>query len=250
MRVKEAIFKITSHPVFHELDKLASTDVETFKIRYEGKRINIYPDYSQGLWPYRIEKMRKQLPQIEMRYTFQFGEWGKITAFISILANEWFRRNGEIFTSLSFNFTDYRIPKAIYETRFVLPASLDLDNPEKHLKKILRAYLFEEGFLARLQIKFRLKKSEVAGYYKSFSYYKYGTGISDSAVYKWVAKHFNIDSDLSIEDTIFYVNKLGKQPKLVRLDRYDHSWIYDFDGDIDEIENEFWETVGDDTIYV
>jgi hypothetical protein len=56
---------------------------------------------------------------------------------------------------------------------------------------------------------------------------------------KWIKKHFNIASNVSLEDTIKWVNKLGKQKVLITLDRLDYDFMYQCDGDIDEVEAAF-----------
>jgi hypothetical protein len=58
---------------------------------------------------------------------------------------------------------------------------------------------------------------------------------------KWIKKHFNIDSNLDLELTIKWVNKLGKQQTPITLCKMDYDFMYDHDGDIDELEEVFWD---------
>lgn len=67
-----------------------------------------------------------------------------------------------------------------------------------------------------------------------------------------IERRFNVD--ILVDDLVKVGNMLAKdgikyKDKKV-IQRYDYSWIFDFDGDIDEIENEFNESLEDNVIYI
>ena len=236
MRVKEAIFKIKSHPMFYELDRLISLTEKEFYDKKMDKKFWLYPDYSKQVYYFKQDNITRQIPEFSQRINFEIGDF-EVTAFIRIQVNEYDRKNASIRTQLTFKCD--RICEILWNSNDDLPVNLDLENPVPQLKKIFKKYVYEEGYWNRLQYYYGCTKKETIWYHKQFK--KRDLYIPKESVFKWIKKNFNIESCLDIDDTIKYVNKHGKQDKLIKLMKFDYSFMWNFDGDIDEVEEVFWD---------
>ena len=257
MKIREAITKIIQHPIYNELAKVKGCTESEFYKRYNFQIFEYrhwYKDdkYSTRLDYYLINKLTKQLPEINCKIEFNYGVWGLVQAYIKVRVNEYDRRGTSIEKCLHFHFVNQCGNRIVWEHKFELSDNFNLNNPIPALKAMLRPIMFEEGLIALIQHNRNTTKKDAKWWY--INHYKpgklnYGC-IDDSTIYKWVKKHFNIDSCLSIEDTINFVNVNGKKDKLTKIEKYDMSWFWNFDGDEGELENEFYATIDNDTIYV
>ncbi len=256
MRVRESVTKIMQHPIYMELQKIKNASETEFYRRYNFKlyehrqRYGPGDDYSTRADYYLINTFIKQLPQIDCKITFEYGIWGKISAFIKVEVNQY--DHNKIDKRIHFHSVTGSANKILWNHKFELLDNFNLGNPLPQLKAMLKTVLFECGFIASIQRYESCTKIQSVQYYKNH-YAKgklnYGA-IDEDTIYKWIKKHFNIDSYLPIDKTINYVNANGKHATPTKLDKYDHSWIFDFDGDMDDIENEFYNTLDSNTIYI
>lgn len=256
MRLKEMIFKITSHPCYLLLDKLQGMDEDEFTRLYAGK--NVYPyrfskyrdNYSDSLYQHRLNNLLRQIPKFSARHQFTFGIWGECTLSFGVHAAEWPRGRARVEKGISVDFLDHR-PSLLWNLTFTMPDNFDLDNPIPWIKKELAKHFYPEGILARIQRRYNCDKKETKWYRKNkYTKLYREPEISEDKILKWIKKHFNFDSYVDLDQTIAIVNKCGRQEKLTKIEQYDHSWIFDFDGDVDELESEFWDTIEDNTMYV
>lgn len=253
MRVHNLISNIEKSFEYCELKKLESVNTEA---EYEAKRYainyNLYPTdkrgYFKSRYQYLYDNFERKL-EYENKVSFSYGVWGDVTATLVVRYSRYEKR---VYTAVSYYFHDLRgTPKAIWEKNsFVLPLNMNFNKPLPTAKKILQKVLIESGYLAELQLRKNIKLDEVKTYYQKLMNYQRPVKISGNDFYKSVKKRFNIDSYLSIDETIKAVNKLGKRDTLTKLQKYNSSWIFDFDGDIDELESEFYDTQEQDTIYI
>lgn len=80
-----------------------------------------------------------------------------------------------------------------------------------------------------------------------------GSRAAQRALIKRLKKHFNLKYDLLDELTersFTELTRLGRRDRLTSIQKYDASWVFDFDGDCDEMESEFYDSLQEDTIYV
>jgi len=119
----------------------------------------------------------------------------------------------------------------------------------------LKTYLYPPGRWRDLQLLYNWKKNNVREAYRyhvNAAEVKNPESYSREDIEKWILKHFNINISLiyDTDQAVSAVNKLGRQKKVIKLSKYDMSWIYDFDGNCNEIEAEYYNSLESDTIYI
>jgi hypothetical protein len=253
MRVHNLIHKIKNSYAYKRILELENTRTETdFAAKKYNAEYNLYPSdergYFKSRYMYLYDMFERELCY-HNKVRFQYGIWGEVTANFTV---KWSRYERNIQARVSFYFHDLRgTPKAIWESNsFEMPLNTNFCNPKKCAIKILRSKLIEEGYFAEKQLRMNCYIKELKSYYIKLMNYQYPVKISDKDFYKAVKRRFNVDSFLSIEDTARIINRIGRQDKMVKLEKYDSSWIFDFDGDIDELEREFYDTQEENVIYV
>jgi hypothetical protein len=259
MKVKEAIYKIKSNTYFVEYGKLISMNYEIWKPIYENKYLYPYrlqygedDKYSKSLFDFRRDNLEKNIPNYNKKIVLNLEFWGKVTAHIKIELNEYSRNEAKVLTGLHFHFSDKQ-PKFLWNSKFSIPENLDLSeaNLKRFLLNQLSKYLYLNGLMAGIQYYYNCDKKDAMFYRKNKYCQNYiESGVSEDIIFKAIKKRFNIDSHVSLLDTVNLVNRIGKQAKIRQVFRYDFSWIWDFDGDIDEIENEFNKSFNTDAIYI
>lgn len=120
------------------------------------------------------------------------------------------------------------------------------------VEKIIRSRLLGTGFFARVQLYYGIPKEQLPEKIKMLYKAEKNCGVEINQLHKWIRRNFNIDgSDIWDEKKLVEaVNTHGRQPRLVRLAYYDASWFNDFEGDLDELEEEFYKHIEKDTIYL
>lgn len=124
-------------------------------------------------------------------------------------------------------------------------------------RKFMDKYLYKQGRWQTLQLSYRWSKADVIRNYKynieNFKP-KYWSAYDESEMLAWLKRHKNlIDYDglrLDIGTVVRFFRKHPGFTKPTKLAKYDHSWIFDFDGDVDEIESEYYNSLEDNTFYI
>ena len=106
-------------------------------------------------------------------------------------------------------------------------------------KFITANYIYPKGVFRDMQLANCCSKKKVKQIYKRAN--RCLLAYNEDVVRKWIRRKFNVESHLDINLLIKWVNKNGRQKKLVNLMKMDYSFMYDFEGNIDEAESVFWE---------
>lgn len=123
-------------------------------------------------------------------------------------------------------------------------------------KKFEAQFLYAKGFFRDIQLRNSRTKEDAKRIYKYWSEsggIKTAQAYDDSEMLAWLKRHKNVkslDIDVTLEDALNMFRKHPALAKPMHIARYDGSWVFDFDGDIDEIENEFYSHLQDDTLYI
>jgi hypothetical protein len=259
VKVRQLIDKITQHNLFDKFCEINTCSEEYF---YKNK-MNSYVDegwHGKNMrYEYIRRKLLKGIPSLTTYVKFKFGLWRTVEAgiYIGIEDN---RRENKVSTKIWFRFVDLReTPKTMYYNynSKELPPNLSLDakSLERHARKVLSEYLYEDGVVGYYQFRFNETKKEAVQTYKIFSnkerdLLKNSVGYDEDKSLKHIFKQYNIKSYVSLKDTVKVVNKIGKQKVTKIIERFDFNHFSDIDGDIDELENAFWESMKDNTIYL
>jgi len=258
MKLKEAIYKLQSHPMFNEIDKLMQCDYETFNKRWN---FFIYPyalfqpnreRYDRQANIYLPEQWQKYLPEIRQEIIFDYGIFGPVKAIIYVRLNPYSRKKALVEHGIYFDFKNYR-SKVLWNyqnnnQRFELPLNFDLDNPIPGLKSLLKPLFYETGLIAQVQHHYNCNKKDTIFYYKRLV--KWSNELNEDLIYKKILRRFNIESYLDLDTTIKFVNQTGKLDKPTKVEKLDLSSLWYFDGDIEEIEEELDNLIEPGVIYV
>lgn len=123
---------------------------------------------------------------------------------------------------------------------------------EKHIaeatKKHIEKYLYPKGAFREYQMIYYYDKKRVKDIYRyqvqNRNWYNVDYSDLEQTTIEWVKRHFNIDmSNVNFDDGIDTVNKIGKQKKMIKLERFDYSFADHLDGDLGELEMAYWEEV-------
>lgn len=128
-------------------------------------------------------------------------------------------------------------------------------NKESIIQKveaIIRSRLLGTGFFARVQLYYHIPKEQLKERVKQLYKASKQSSIDINKLHKWIKRNFNIDGSNVWDEQklVEAVNTHGRQQKLVRLAFYNSSWFNDFEGDLDELETEFYKHIETDTIYI
>jgi hypothetical protein len=259
MRVKEFVHKIKSSVYYGIYADVNNCERDVFEARLLHKYIDEGPWRGKNMRYNYIKNMQwRFIPSYNKTLTFQYGEWGNVRVSFTIRHGDEKRLEAGVKARMSVYFCDLRqTPQVIWDNGInaELPMNLNLDDKslEKHAKKVLSKLLYEEGFIARLQRYYNRDKKFVR---KTYVAYNNGmkarmeASMDEDKFRKWVLKNFNIESYVSMEDTIQIVNQIGKQENTRRVERMDMSWFNDFDGDIDELEEEYFGRLDSGVLYI
>ena len=154
----------------------------------------------------------------------------------------------ENLTWLIILYTNYRnIPCTnVYNIKFEFKGSFK--NIQKECIKQFEKFLYKDGAFKNFQIKNgytkemvkRSLKNNIYGHFKNKG--KILNSYNDEIIEKWIIRNFNINiKEVNFFTGIKFVNKNGKQNNLIVLENFDYNYFESFDGDIDELEKEFYE---------
>jgi len=132
-----------------------------------------------------------------------------------------------------------------YEWIFHYNGKIDSASIEKAVRAEMEKYLYAPGLFRDIQVLQLLNKKDTLREYKYYIQHRKPIAYLDSDIEKFLKKKFNItfEFEVGLQNAIKWANLHGKQDKLVHLCHYDSRWMLDFDGDVDEVEDEFWETM-------
>lgn len=134
----------------------------------------------------------------------------------------------------------------VSEKRFSLvpPGNMELtpDNIVRFIFDYVHSTVFyPDGYYKDLQMYYCLTKDTLKNYLKDNRIKEYNA-ILEREIYDWIARRFNLGvSTWPIDKAVELVNKLGKQPKYTPVYKFDSSFMWNFDGDINEAEALFYE---------
>jgi hypothetical protein len=110
------------------------------------------------------------------------------------------------------------------------------------VKRELNKYLYADGLFRTLQVTQLWTKDDLKRHLRYCIANKWDTDVDYKIVEAWVRRNFNIDiTHVDVNEGIRLVNRVGKQKTLMIAHAFDYSFMWDFDGDVDEIEQVFWE---------
>ena len=120
--------------------------------------------------------------------------------------------------------------------------------------KELNKYLYAHGWFRLLQEMNLKTKEQIKRRYRHELEEKSIESFSiPEVIFRWIERKMNLVIGENITDHEFIkaAKKIGRQNKRTIVDKYDYSWIHTFDGDVDEIEKEFFEREPEErTIFV
>ena len=129
-----------------------------------------------------------------------------------------------------------------YNYNFLYNGKLDIDCYKKAVINEIEKRLFAPGLFRTIQSIHGITKKDVPRYYKLYKP-DLKKDYDEEDIIKHIRKYYNIDiTNVYFESAIRWINKNKTRYKeLMVMLRFDYSFIYDFEGDIDEAEGYFWE---------
>lgn len=112
--------------------------------------------------------------------------------------------------------------------------------------------LYPKGFFRSLQTQLYVSKEILKSIYKKNLKNELEAYYEDD-IRMWIARNFNVNSRAiqDLDKVIDFVNKNGKQDKMIVLSEFDWHNVYNdvemCEGDVDEIESTFWESIEENT---
>jgi hypothetical protein len=130
-----------------------------------------------------------------------------------------------------------------WQLNFNYTGKLCEENYHQTVIKEINKYLYAPGKFRDIQLYKNCTKSDVKRYYKYWMQDKTMQDYDEYEIEKHIRRYYNIDiSGVYFQDAINWIQKKGKRFKtLVKLCKFDYSFMWDFDGDIDEAEELFWD---------
>jgi hypothetical protein len=259
MKAISLIQKAKSNKYFLEFDRLCSLDAkqheaESRKKEYpkqvitaRNKNGNIWD--TQTKYNYILRSLKMQMIKYSEVYFFNCGIYSDIQADIYMQYSE-YRNDERVILKVSFY-----LPKTSQRYTMQLPNNFNLKNTEPGLKKLLQTQLYTEGNIALIQYNKNITKEGAKSWFKIYlqkkCFFTYSE-ICHDKVQKWIEKNFNIESYFDLDKTIDIVNKLGKRAEKTIVQGIDLDFMQYFDGDIDEIEDEFYAAnpIRENVIYI
>lgn len=261
MKVKECLHNIQQSPYYQRLVELSQTSREHFYLRRWNSKI--YPfhwrdstdHYTSGnRIQLAISNLAKHTPSYTGTLTFPFGCMTFQAKYYIGLSND---HQPEILKRVHIT-TDDKVSVSLWGTgwdRLELSPGNNLDDLEARVHNHLRAYFYPGGLIQTIQHKMVLTKAAARSrfiHYLSNKSLHLSEPLDELRVQKLIAKRFNLISDVDLDKTIAVVNRCGKLPKPTRLLPFDLSFFESFDGDIDELEEAFYDSnpIDGDTLYI
>jgi hypothetical protein len=127
------------------------------------------------------------------------------------------------------------------------------------IKRYNEKYFFpDHTLLGLIQIRYKKSKKQAIEFLKTLrkeNKKQYPVDIDDSEVQKSMARKLKRAKNIKPEEylSVPQFNNLMARERaktLVRAKRFDTGFMFDFEGDVDEIENEFYSQFEDDVVYI
>lgn len=255
MRVKQLLENITENQYFQKAKELINLNEEDYKAHY------CYKMYEQRWrWPddnysginryyFMLCGLRKRVREKHINFSIKV----KLDCYditIHVWSQDWLDYNkasAEVKMSISDSIS-------MHESYIeVLPVSVDLNRIREYADRVIKERYWTEGFMHKIQGYYGCDKKMTVWYYKQFlKDTKYLQAYDEEKSLRKIKKRFNINSHIGIADTITLVNKIGKQPSMKDVYRFDMSFMDYFDGDIDELESAMHDAnpMDGNTIYI
>lgn len=234
--------------------------MKTIKSYYDKVRHNIYTKQVQDLYaiPYNQEwqdrflkkannrsgnnrwevvrnNTQKRIPEIELEGKLEFGLY-EVTWYFVVHAA---RYKDETYTHISINL-DRRNKE--FPSMYRLTGKESVTPLEFILSKLKEYFYDGQTVISYLQYRYGYDKKGTNMIFKDYLIQQRISSHRDySYLREWFKNKMNIDSHVSMESTIKFAKKYGKQEELTTLYAFDTSITYGFDGDIDELEEAIWD---------
>jgi len=258
MKTKSLIQRAQSNIYYKEFDRLCSLSSEQYEAESRKKefprKIVTLRTTSGAVWDqstkynYILRSLKLKMLKYSNCFEFNCGIYSDIQCSINLKYSE-YRNDKRAKVEVSFY-----IPETSQRYTFEAPENLILTDLEV-LKKLLQTEVFTDGLIALIQLNKRTDKQEAKNWFKIYLQKKYFfefPTICHDKIQNWIKRKFKIDSYFDINKTIEVVNQIGRQKALTFLRSVDTSFIYDFDGDVDELEGAIYEAnpINENIIYI
>lgn len=251
MRIQQAVQQIKDNPYYQKYYEICNISKEEYDRRYSFK-IKLHYGYYKALWNHIMNTLYNYIPYFQHKEEITI-EGYKFTFVISVRVYEHSREAKIIQKSYVYSNDAYLlINKLDLNFDRILPDKFDLSNNiKKQLIDFYKKDLYFEGVFAKLQMHYQCDKEQVRWRYKAYiNQEKELFSFDYLSTLKKIKKRYNVSTELPIyefDKVVNWINKNGKQNNPVELALFDWRTVYDrcdeTDGDIDEIENVFWETI-------
>ena len=146
----------------------------------------------------------------------------------------------------------------VYEHCFVYKGLISEELISRAVLNEIEKALFAPGKWRDIQIsQFKHKASVIRMYKYYLENYKpkYYQAYDEDEMLAWLKRHknvldYNSFSGLTLDSVVNLFRTHKGLDKPMKIAKYSFSWIYDFDGDVDEIETEYYNSLEEQTIYV
>ena len=220
----------------------------------DGKRLSSYLSSGpyKNVWWHAIDKEFKQTFGVEDK--FEFYETTELSDSVQVYVH----------TSICGVLDDYAIRFTVHG--LALPYNTDeeqsgnvfrirppgnMEYTPDNIRRFVLAWvnknlLFGGGLMRDAQLTMGLTKKGVVKWYRNEIRRKDGDGLPyhETDAIRAINRRFNVDiSDVLFFEGVAWVNKHGRQDKLVVLCHFDDLWQMGLDGDIDDFEAAYWDEV-------
>ena len=236
MKIKEFKHKIISTSYFQELKKHLAINADTFYKRRLNASVYLFKwkdgkdNYTSGsVYQHITDNLLRHIPTFKSKGVLEYGLF-EIEYSIGISVSRYSSKTPAIEARLHFKVLNEYIDIDL----------LDTDNLSD-IDKLVIGYVSQYIYLPEIAIFHGLQfihwcSKDMAKFWHKNTSNKRN---NDNYIIKWIEKHFNITGCNCIETLKRVVNRVGRQAQLTTIRRFDTSFMWSFDGDIDELENEF-----------
>lgn len=139
-----------------------------------------------------------------------------------------------------------------YSHTFVYSGVIDKQHIQAAAKVEIEKYLYAAGIFRQIQLLNNCTKERAKHFYRAtMEHIKNAPAYEAGATLKVIKKRLNLYSDILDDDKfINAAKKIGRRDTPTKVEGYDYSWFNDFDGDCDELETEYYNTLEENTIYI
>jgi len=141
----------------------------------------------------------------------------------------------------------YDIQFRVNGTHYAIRPPGNMEYTPENIWRVVMEYveknlLFGAGWFRAIQLHTRWSKEQVREWYKrNKAFPSDGERYDVPATEKAIRRHLNIDvREVGIDAAGAWINAHGRQQSMTVLNYWDDAWMNGLDGDIDELEREFW----------